>query len=198
MTIRQVSTTSATSESHGSTSRTRGPASTGTSNCKFLTFFLAGEEYGIEILKVQEIIGMMSITPVPRTPVFIRGVINLRGKVITVVDLRRKFDMQPEETTEETCIIVVQTCGIQIGCVVDKVSEVLDIGAEEIEEAPSFGVGVNTEYILGIGKSQGKVKLLLDIDKVLSRGETQVAQAAGTGDLHNIPDRDKPAADAMF
>ncbi len=146
-------------------------------NDKFLTFFLEGEEYGIEILKVQEIIGMMAITPVPRTPSFIRGVINLRGKVITVVDLRLKFGMESKGQTEETCIIVVQTQGIQIGCVVDKVSEVLDIKGEDIEDAPSFGVDVNTDYILGIGKSQGKVKLLLDIDKVLSQGEMQSIQA---------------------
>lgn len=164
-------------EARGS-SRLNGSASSNGKSGKFLTFFLAGEEYGIEILKVQEIIGMMTITPVPRTPHFIRGVINLRGKVITVVDLRLKFEMEPKEQTEETCIIVVQTGGIQIGCVVDKVSEVLDINEREIEEAPSFGADVNTDYILGIGKSQGKVKLLLDIDKVLSRREMQSSSAA--------------------
>jgi len=138
---------------------------------KFLTFFLAEEEYGIEILKVHEIIGLMTITRVPRTPHYIRGVINLRGKVITVVDLRLKFGMEPCDATAETCIIVVQTQGIEIGIVVDKVSEVLDIAAKEIEDAPSFGANVNTDYILGIGKSQGRVKLLLDIDRVLSSQE---------------------------
>lgn len=166
------------SEARAASSRLNGSAASNGKSSKFLTFFLAGEEYGIEILKVQEIIGMMTITPVPRTPHFIRGVINLRGKVITVVDLRLKFEMEPKEQTEETCIIVVQTGGIQIGCVVDKVSEVLDINEREIEDAPSFGADVNTEYILGIGKSQGKVKLLLDIDKVLSRRELQSANAA--------------------
>jgi purine-binding chemotaxis protein CheW len=135
---------------------------------KFLTFFLAGEEYGIEILKVHEIIGMMAITPVPRTPHFIRGVINLRGKVIPVVDLRLKFGMEAQEQTSETCIIVVQTHGIQMGIVVDKVSEVLDIAVQEIEEAPSFGTEVNTDYILGIGKTQGRVRILLDIEKALA------------------------------
>jgi purine-binding chemotaxis protein CheW len=135
---------------------------------KFLTFFLAGEEYGLEILKVQEIIGMMSITPVPRTQSYMRGVVNLRGKVIPVVDLRLKFGMDFKEQTDETCIIVVQANGVQTGIVVDNVSEVLDIPTQSIEDAPSFGAGVNSDYILGIGKSENKVKLLLDIDKVLT------------------------------
>src|SRR5713226_7769151 len=134
---------------------------------KFLMFFLASEEYGIEILKVQEIIGMMNITRVPRTPHFIRGVINLRGKVIPVVDLRLKFGMESKEQTAETCIIVVQTAGIEMGIIVDKVSEVRAIAGRDIEDAPSFGAGVDTDYIFGIGKSDGRVKLLLDIDKVL-------------------------------
>lgn len=138
---------------------------------KFLTFFLASEEYGLEILKVQEIIGLLPITRVPRTPVFIRGVINLRGKVISVVDLRLKFGMPEKEATSETCIIVVQAAGMEMGIIVDKVSEVLAIATGEIDDAPSFGTTVNTDYILGIGKAQGKVKLLLDIDKVLSKQE---------------------------
>lgn len=148
---------------------------------KFLTFFLADEEYGIEILKVQEIIGLLPITRVPRTPPFIRGVINLRGKVISVVDLRLKFGMEEKEATSETCIIVVQAVGMEMGIMVDKVSEVLAIATSEIDDAPSFGTTVNTDYILGIGKAQGKVKLLLDIDKVLSKQERMDLQAtAGT------------------
>lgn len=135
---------------------------------KFLTFFLGVEEYGLEILKVHEIIGMMSITPVPRTPDFIRGVINLRGKVIPVVELRRKFDMESVEQTEETCIIVVQANRVQVGIIVDRVSEVQDISPDEVEATPSFGADVDTGYILGLGKSEGRVKILLDIDKVLS------------------------------
>ena len=138
---------------------------------KFLTFFLAGEEYGIAINKVHEIIGVMSITRVPRTPVFIRGVINLRGKVIPVVDLRTKFGMETQEQTAETCIIVVQSASIVMGIIVDRVSEVLDIAGTDIDRTPSFGSEVNTDYIMGVGKSQGKVKILLDIDKVLSVGE---------------------------
>lgn len=178
MAFGQTSTVNGDGEARTAAPHKNGPVVHHHKNGKFLTFYLADEEYGIEILKVQEIIGMMAITPVPRTPRFILGVINLRGKVITVVDLRRKFDMESKVHTEETCIIVVQTTGIQIGCVVDKVSEVLDIKAEEIEDTPSFGADVNTEYILGIGKSQGKVKLLLNIDKVLSRPEMHEAQEA--------------------
>ena len=135
---------------------------------KFLTFFLAGEEYGIEILKVQEIIGMMRITAVPRTPSFIRGVINLRGKVIPIVDLRLKFGMAAAAQTEETCIIVVRAQGIEMGLVVDKVSEVSDIAADDIDDVPSFGADVDTDYLLGIAKAEGRVKLLLDIEMVLS------------------------------
>ncbi len=138
---------------------------------KFLTFFLAGEEYGLEILKVQEIIGMMDITPVPRSPDHIRGVINLRGKVIPIVDLRLRFGMTAAERTAETCIIVVEANRIQTGIVVDQVSEVLDIPQDNIEDAPAFGADVQTDYILGIGKAQGRVRLLLDIDRVLSGQE---------------------------
>jgi purine-binding chemotaxis protein CheW len=151
-----------------------GPAATGIAaraGGKFLTFFLAEEEYGIAILKVHEIIGMMAITSVPRTPEFIRGVINLRGKVIPIVDLRLKFGMASQDQTSETCIIVVHVQGIEVGIVVDRVSEVLNIVGEDIEDAPSFGADVNTDYILGMGKSQGKVKILLDIDRVLSGQE---------------------------
>ena len=142
--------------------------SSGGAASKYLTFFLGAEEYGIEILKVHEIIGMMPITKVPRTPAFVRGVINLRGKVIPVVELRCKFEMEPVDQTDETCTIVVQAHGVQTGIIVDKVSEVLDISPEDVADTPSFGASVNTDYLLGIGKSQGKVKLLLDIDKVLS------------------------------
>jgi purine-binding chemotaxis protein CheW len=152
---------------------------------KYLTFFLGNEEYGIEILKVHEIIGLMPITPVPRTPNFIKGVINLRGKVIPTVDLRIKFGMEAVQQTDETCIIVVQTHGIEMGTIVDKVSEVLNISADDIEDTPSFGASVNTDYILGIGKASGKVRLLLDIDKVLASQEIiqiQEAQASADGD----------------
>jgi len=147
---------------------------------KYLTFTLADEEYGIGILKVKEIIGMMPITSVPRTPDFVKGVINLRGKVIPVIDLRLKFGMDAIPYTDRTCIIVVEIDAndmtIQIGIVVDAVSEVLNIKEEEIENAPSFGTSLNTEYILGMAKIDSGVKILLDIDRVLSAKEIQVLE----------------------
>jgi purine-binding chemotaxis protein CheW len=140
---------------------------------KYLTFKLAGEEYGLEILKVREIIGLMDITAVPRTPDFVKGVINLRGKVIPVVDLRLKFGMATVEHTAETCIIVVHVGEVEMGIIVDRVSEVLNIAADAIESTPSFGANVNTEFILGMGKVGGRVSILLDIDKVLAGSELE-------------------------
>lgn len=138
---------------------------------KYLTFTLGKEEYGLEILRVREIIGLMDITVVPRMPNFVRGVINLRGKVIPVVDLRLKFGMNSIENTEETCIIVVDLDEMLMGILVDKVSEVLDIDKGEIDETPDFGISVNTEFILGMGKAKDKVIMLLDIQKVLTTSE---------------------------
>jgi len=147
---------------------------------KYLTFVLGDEEYGLEILKVREIIGLMDITPVPQTPVFIKGVINLRGKVIPVIDLRLKFGMEEAEPTEETCIIVVDIDDTLMGILVDTVSEVLDIASGQIEPAPAFGSHISTEFILGMGKIQGKVKILLDVGRVLSPEElVHAARAAG-------------------
>jgi purine-binding chemotaxis protein CheW len=145
---------------------------------KYLTFALAEEEYGIGILKVKEIIGMMSVTHVPQTPDFVKGVINLRGKVIPVMDLRLKFGMSPLEYNRETCIIVINMSGVVIGIVVDTVAEVLDIHENDIDPAPSFGTAVRTNFILGMGKVKGKVKILLDIEKVLSEQELEAAIAA--------------------
>lgn len=142
---------------------------------KYLTFSLKEEEYGIGILKVKEIIGMMPVTAVPRTPPFIKGVVNLRGKVIPVIDLRSKFDMASIPYDERTCIIVVEIDGdkatVLIGIVVDSVSEVLNIKADEIEPAPTFGTRLDTQYILGMAKTDGGVKILLNIDRVLSSDE---------------------------
>ncbi len=142
---------------------------------KYLTFTLADEEYGIGILKIKEIIGVMPITPVPQTANFVKGVINLRGRVIPVVDLRLRFDMETANYTEKTCIVVVEIEGtngiILMGIVVDAVSEVLNIKEDDIEDTPEFGARLNTEYILGMAKSDGSVKILLDIDKVLSPQE---------------------------
>lgn len=142
---------------------------------KYLTFTLAHEEYGIGILKIKEIIGMMPITSVPQTPPFVKGVINLRGKVIPVVDLRLRFGIEAMDYTERTCIVVVEIEGqvgtILIGIVVDAVSEVLNIKGEDIEDTPTFGTKLNTEYILGMAKIEGAVKILLDIDRVLNAEE---------------------------
>ncbi|MFO7984327.1 MAG: chemotaxis protein CheW [Desulfatiglandaceae bacterium] len=139
---------------------------------KYLTFSMADEEYGIGILKIKEIIGMMAITTVPQTPDFVKGVINLRGKVIPVMDLRLRFGMEEIDYTDRTCIIVVEIEGdsgtVTIGIVVDAVSEVLNIKGEDIEDTPTFGTDVSTEYILGMAKTEGGIKVLLDIDRVLS------------------------------
>ena len=139
---------------------------------KYLTFALAQEEYGLEILKVREIIGYIDVTAVPQTPHYVKGVINLRGQVIPVVDLRAKFGMDTTGVTDETCIIVVEILDggrtFSMGTIVDRVQEVLDIPGANIEEAPQFGATVNTSFILGMGKVGDSVKILLDIDKVLT------------------------------
>jgi purine-binding chemotaxis protein CheW len=147
---------------------------------KYLTFSLGGEEYGVGILKVKELIGMMPITLVPRTPPFVKGVINLRGKVIPVVDLRRKFGMEDTDYTERTCIVVMEISGqggaILMGMVVDSVSEVLNIKGGEIEDAPALGASLATDYILGMAKMNGGVKILLDIDRVMHWEEMSWAE----------------------
>ncbi|MBN1507910.1 MAG: purine-binding chemotaxis protein CheW, partial [Sedimentisphaerales bacterium] len=139
---------------------------------KYLTFALGPEEFGLEILKVREIIGYMTITAVPQVPDYVKGVINLRGQVIPVVSLRAKFAMDNAETTSETCIIVVETeqdgSRYSTGIVVDGVRDVLSIPEESIEAPPHFGTGVGTGCILGMGKVAQSVKILLDINKVLS------------------------------
>jgi purine-binding chemotaxis protein CheW len=139
---------------------------------KYLTFALAEEEYGLEILKVREINGYMDITPVPQTPAYVKGVINLRGQVIPVIDLRAKFGMESKEVTDQTCIIVVEVHRngqkADTGIVVDRVQEVLFIAGDQIQETPEFGAAVNTDFILGLGKVGKSVKILLDIDRVLS------------------------------
>jgi purine-binding chemotaxis protein CheW len=142
---------------------------------KYLTFQLANEEFGIRVLKVREIMGIMEITAVPQTPAHIKGVINLRGKVVPVIDLRLKFGLAAAEYTQRTCIIVTQVQGesgaVLVGIVVDAVSEVLNLSGTEIEDTPDFGQEVSVGYLLGMAKVKGKVKILLDIDRVLSTQE---------------------------
>ena len=155
---------------------------------KYLTFALAHEEYGLEILKVREIIGYIDVTAIPQTPRDIKGVINLRGQVIPVVDLRAKFGMETTEVTEQTCIIVVEITQsgrkFNTGIIVDRVQEVLDIDGKDIEEAPQFGSAVNTDFILGMAKVGESVKILLDIDRVLV--------GAGSNDLERVLEHETP------
>jgi len=154
---------------------------------KYLTFKLADEEYGVEILKVREIMGLMDITAVPRMPVYMKGVINLRGKVVPVVDLRLKFGLDEIEHTEQTCIIVVDV-GKEIGIIVDTVSEVLDITGDQIEPPPSMSGSVDTSFIMGMGKVGDAVKILLDINKVLTTDElTDIASTATDTQETNEP-----------
>lgn len=145
---------------------------------KYLTFQLGNEEFAIQVLRVREIMGIQEITAVPQTPGYVKGVINLRGKVIPVVDLRLKFGLAELEYTARTCIIVVQIESeagkLMIGVIVDAVSEVLTLQAGDIEDTPDFGSGVATPYLLGMAKLKGKVKILLDINMVLSSQELQI------------------------
>ncbi|MBN1270068.1 MAG: purine-binding chemotaxis protein CheW [Kiritimatiellae bacterium] len=149
---------------------------------KFLTFMLGEECYGLEIMKAQEIIGMMKVTRVPKTPAYVRGVINLRGKVIPVVDLRLAFGMTAKTDTEKTCIIVVQVGQdigqVTLGLLVDEVSEVLDIAADQMDPPPQFGASVDTDFLVGLGKVGQKVILLLDMDRLLSAGQMESAAKA--------------------
>jgi len=149
---------------------------------KYLTFRLGPEEFGVRVDKVREIMGVQEITSVPQTPDYLKGVINLRGKVIPVIDLRLKFGLEAIEYTQRTCIIVVQVHGdvttIQVGLVVDTVSEVLNLAGADIENTPDFGSQLTTPFILGMAKVKGKVKILLDIDRVVSAQEM-----AGFGSL---------------
>jgi purine-binding chemotaxis protein CheW len=148
---------------------------------KYLTFSLAQEVHGLAILKVQEIIGIMPVTHVPRMPAFVRGVINLRGKIIPVIDLRLQFGLPSQDDTPKTCIIVVQIQRqdhhVTMGILVDEVAEVIDLKGEHIEPAPSFGTAVSTDFILGMGKVGQKVVMLLDIDRVLSAHEVDMAES---------------------
>jgi len=147
---------------------------------KYLTFRLASEEYGLEIMKVQEIIGMMPVTQVPRVPEYVRGVINLRGRIIPTIDLRSKFGLERIADTDKTCIIVVEIMTakgkVSVGIIVDEVAEVLDVAATELDHAPEFGTTLNMDFILGLGIVKGGVKILLDIDKVLTFEEAKVMQ----------------------
>ena len=143
---------------------------------KYLTFWLAEEQYGLEILRVRELIGMMAVTAVPRTPEFVRGVINLRGKIIPVVDLRTVLGMKSIDETRDTCIIVVDIEGGNTGVVVDRVAEVRLITEDCIEDSPSFGTFVDTKHVLGMGKLEDQVTILLDINRVLTDDQSEILE----------------------
>ena len=151
------------------------PGATNTSRLagKYLTFKIGAEEYGLEILKVQEIIKMMDITKVPRVPEFVRGVINLRGKVIPIVDLRKRFGLSSREHDKHTRIIVIEINNMIVGFVVDSVSEVLRIPASTVEPPPPVVAGLESEYISGVGKLEDRLLILLDLDRLLSRADIE-------------------------
>ncbi len=148
---------------------------------KYLTFSLGREEFAIQVLSVREIMGIQEITAVPETPGYVKGVLNLRGKVVPVMDLRMKFDLPELDYTERTCIIVAQIEGpdgkLLIGIIVDGVSEVLKLEAKDIEDTPDFGPGVQTPCILGMAKIKNKVKILLDINMVFTAQEVERSMA---------------------
>lgn len=152
---------------------------------KFLSFRIGKEEFGVEILRVREIIGILGITPLPQTPAYVKGVINLRGKIIPVIELRTKIGLEPRDYTDETCIIVVEVSDggddrLSMGVIVDSVSEVIDIPRASIEPAPRFGGSLDTAYIQGMGKVREQVLILLDIDRVMSVRELDsLSEAAG-------------------
>jgi purine-binding chemotaxis protein CheW len=143
---------------------------------KYLIFSLADEEFGVKVLKIKEIMGMQEITAVPNTAAYVKGVINLRGQVIPVVDLRMKFNLPTCDYTHRTCIVVVTTHGRSgdrlVGAIADGVAEVLTLSDEEIEDTPDFGSGATAPYLLGMAKVKGTLKILLDIDQVLGEYET--------------------------
>lgn len=144
---------------------------------KFLTYFLGEEEYGVDISQVREIIAMMKITPVPRTPKYVAGVINLRGSIIPVIDTRLRFEMPPLEYTEQTAIIIIEINKVSIGFVVDKVEEVLTIDEANISEPPKFGTNINTDFIKNIARMGEMVIMILDLEKLFEAEELSMLDA---------------------
>ena len=158
------------------------PSSQAAQAGKYLTFKLGDELYGIEILAIQEIIQMMNVTHLPHTPGYIRGVINLRGRIIPVLDLRKKFTLEPRPDTDRTCIIVAriskQGSKMTMGIVVDEVAEAVDIRADQIQETPDFGVQIDSGYIRGIGSVDKKAAILLNVDHILTTRELEAVSKA--------------------
>ena len=152
---------------------------------QFLTFALGQEEYGVEILKIQEIKGFSAITPLPNAPAYIRGVLNLRGTIVPIVDLRKKFGMPEEAYTKFTVIVVVQVRGKIMGFIVDAVSDVLTVTGSDIQPTPDLHGQVDTSFLNGLAKAGEKLVILLDIDKVLTAGETAAAAQAAVDAARN-------------
>lgn len=143
---------------------------------KYLIFRLGSEEYGLEILKVREIIQAQALTTVPRTPEHVRGVLNLRGRVIPVIDMHLRFGLEKSETHAQPVIVIVQIDDVEVGLIVDSVSEVLDVPGANIEETPALGRHVDTGFILGLAKTSGRVTMLLNVDKILTADDAAAAE----------------------
>jgi purine-binding chemotaxis protein CheW len=148
---------------------------------QLVSFRLGSEEYGVDIAQVQEIIRLVEITHVPRAPRFMEGVINLRGQLIPIIDLRTRFGMQRVAATKSTRIVVTEIAGKRVGMIVDSVSEVLNIPTDHVEEAPDMVAGVGTEYIAGVGKVNDRLIIMLDLAMVISHQEKQ--ELAGIDNL---------------
>jgi purine-binding chemotaxis protein CheW len=144
---------------------------------QFVTFALAGEEYGVDILKVQEIIGYKGFTKIPNVNECIQGVLNLRGAVVPVIDLRKKFKLEDKEFDKFTVIMIVEVQGKTMGLIVDAVSDVVSLNAEDVLPSPDFSTSVNTEFLKGMGRKDEKFIILLNIDKVMSADELMEAEA---------------------
>ena len=149
-----------------------------TDGSQYLTFSLGGEEYGVEILKVQEIRGYSAVTPIPNTPIYIKGVMNLRGTIVPVVDLRSKLAMAEAEYNQFTVIIVVKVGAKVMGLIVDAVSDVLNIPVSDMQATPDFGAQVDASYINGMAKAGEKLVVLLDIDRVMDEAQSSEAVTA--------------------
>ncbi|MCL6471581.1 MAG: chemotaxis protein CheW [Firmicutes bacterium] len=145
---------------------------------QFVTFTLEGEEYGVEILKVQEIIGYQGFTKVPNVPDFVKGVLNLRGSVVPVIDLRLKFSMKEKEYDKFTVILILEVKERIIGVIVDAVSDVVSLTEDDIQPTPDFSSGIRADFIASMGRKDDKLIIILDIDKVLSESELEVLEAA--------------------
>jgi purine-binding chemotaxis protein CheW len=162
---------------------------------RYLTFRLGETAYAIGILKVQEIIGLLRITPVPGTPVYVRGVVNLRGRVIPVVDLCTRFGMPVAPDTDRTCIVITQVTGTRgptaMGVVVEDVAQVVDLPPERVEAVPEFGVQVRTDFLTGVARLAEDVILLLDIDAVLTRDDVQFVEGLGEADGPSIQEEEE-------